>query len=74
MAGVAPIWSSIKESRISTCSKLSQAQNCMQLDVYVPSAVGTSWPVLVWITGGTGPYNTGHLVREGVIVVIVHHR
>ncbi|CAB3249590.1 unnamed protein product [Arctia plantaginis] len=74
MAGIAPIWSSIRESRISTCSTLSEAENCLQLDVYVPSAVGTNWPVLVWVTGGTGPYNPGHLVREGIIVVIVHHR
>ncbi|XP_075970931.1 pyrethroid hydrolase Ces2e-like [Anticarsia gemmatalis] len=73
-AGLAPVWSTIRESKTSTCSTVSEGNDCLVLDVYVPSAVDNNWPVLVWVTGGTGPYNPGKLVREGIIVVVVHHR
>lgn len=53
---------------------MSDAEPCLQLDVHVPSAVGGNWPVLVWVTGGSGPYSPGRVVREGIIVVVVHHR
>ncbi|CAH1637981.1 unnamed protein product [Spodoptera littoralis] len=73
-AGIAPLWSDIRNSRSPTCSLVSDAEHCLQLDVHVPSVVGGNWPVLVWVTGGSGPYSPGRMVQEGIIVVIVHHR
>ncbi|KAJ8714296.1 hypothetical protein PYW08_007916 [Mythimna loreyi] len=73
-AGIAPLWSETRNSKSVTCSLVSNAEDCLQLDVHAPAAAGGNWPVLVWVTGGSGPYYPGKIVQEGIIVVIVYHR
>ncbi|CAD0204073.1 unnamed protein product [Chrysodeixis includens] len=73
-AGLAPLWTDIRESRTASCKSDSEPQDCLLLDVHAPAAVGANWPVLVWVTGGSGPYHPGKMVQEGIIVVIVYHR
>lgn len=74
-AGLAPFWSGIRHSKECHCSAVSSAEDCLQLDVHVPSGGGGGgWPVLVWVAGGAGQYNPRKLVLMEVIVVVVHHR
>ncbi|KAI8424692.1 hypothetical protein MSG28_006647 [Choristoneura fumiferana] len=71
-AGLAPSWSGIRESQKVSCTSRS-AEECLQLDVHVPTGAGAPWPVLAWVAGGAH-YHPARLVQAGVIVVIVHHR
>ncbi|XP_028030642.1 carboxylesterase 5A-like [Bombyx mandarina] len=73
-AGIAPVWPSIREFHESRCSTTSAAEECLQLDVNVPTSAAPTWPVLAWVTGSDGSYHSGQLVKKGVIVVIVRHR
>ncbi|XP_059047598.1 esterase FE4-like [Achroia grisella] len=70
----APIWTGIRESEQLHCSFFSRAEDCLHLDIYVPSKKNSLWPVLVWVKGGSGTYHPGKLVGQDIIVVIVSHR
>ncbi|XP_072929598.1 esterase FE4-like [Epargyreus clarus] len=72
-AGLAPVWSGVRESRDPHCSSMSEVEACLQLDVHVPGS-GSQMPVLVWVKGGSGNYHPGKLVAQGIIVVVVRHR
>ncbi|CAH2094934.1 unnamed protein product [Euphydryas editha] len=71
-AGLAPVWTNIRESNEPHCYTSSPVEECLQLDVHVP--FGSAMPVMVWVAGGSGQYNPTLLVKRGIIVVIVRHR
>ncbi|KAJ0173411.1 hypothetical protein K1T71_010560 [Dendrolimus kikuchii] len=73
-AGLAPTWQGIRESIDARCHPSSNIEECLKLDVHVPTRQSQSWPVMVWIAGGGTGYNPSKLVQQGVIVVIVNHR
>ena len=59
----------------------STSENCLYLNVFVPSAGSNHpLPVMVWLPGGallvgeSNDYNPAGLVRRGVIVVTVNYR
>ncbi|XP_028171873.1 acetylcholinesterase-like [Ostrinia furnacalis] len=72
-AGIPPTWSGMRESQQPRCGLTSRVNDCLQLDVHVPTS-GASWPVLVWVKGGGGRYSPGKLVQQGIVVVVVSHR
>ncbi|CAG9789554.1 unnamed protein product [Diatraea saccharalis] len=73
-AGLAPNWSGIRESQYVHCTESSPVEDCLQLEVHMPTTGGAPWPVFVWVRGGSGRYNPGLLVQQGIVAVIVSHR
>ncbi|XP_047993919.1 uncharacterized protein LOC125232334 [Leguminivora glycinivorella] len=72
LAGLAPTWTGLREAERPTCPA-SFAEQCLWLDVHVPAA-GGPWPVLAWLAAGGGPYHPALLVRQGIVLVVIHHR
>ncbi|KAL0868813.1 hypothetical protein ABMA27_007177 [Loxostege sticticalis] len=72
-AGIPPTWPGIRDSQQSRCSVTSQVDDCLVLDVHVPTS-SPPWPVLVWVKGDGGRYSPGKLVLQDIIVVVVSHR
>jgi para-nitrobenzyl esterase len=61
---------------------LAMREECLTLDVFVPSEGGADLPVLVWIHGGAFTNGTGHaswydgsnLANRGCVVVAINYR
>lgn len=72
-AGIAPFWQGVRDSHEAKCSPVAEVQECLRLDIHVPSTSG-HWPVLVWVAGGGAHYNARQMVLKDIIMVMVHHR
>jgi para-nitrobenzyl esterase len=74
-------WSGVRAATTfsSTCA---QAEDCLYLNLYVPSdaKANAKLPVMVWIHGGAFIFGSGsaydgtHFAQQGVIVVTVNYR
>jgi para-nitrobenzyl esterase len=63
-----------------TFGELNYNEDCLNLNVYAPSAPG-NYPVMVWIHGGSlttgsggASYEPAQLVEKGVVVVTINYR
>jgi para-nitrobenzyl esterase len=74
-------WPGVRQGN-AFASSCAQAEDCLYLNVYEPTATknGAKLPVMVWIHGGAfifgsgSAYDGSQFARQGVIVVTVNYR